>query len=368
MDSPRTLLFVCPLLLASLPAQNDVLHYKFDTGSGDTVLNFADGSQSAPRLGRIVSNGAGSWTAGRFGRGFAGLARTLTMHNRVETGWAASVNGDFTCACFLRATGGGPPPADSDILGVPVTGGFRMHAGGGPLMVEGVDATNTSYSTTANVWQLANAGWVHVAFVVDTNRSTATFYVDGARDASFAIGGGAAITGADFWIGQQLAAQRGSVYDLDEVRLLTRAATPLEVQAWSQESAATDVGFGRGCGGVMLAQNGPPRLGNGSYAVAIGSLSSGSGVLALGGSRTALGALPLPIDLGLFLSSLAGCLWHCSSELTFPMQLDLQGGGAFGLGIPASPSLLNRSVYAQALFTDFAREETTNALAVSIGR
>lgn len=333
------------------------------------MSNFAQGPVAAPREGRIVSNQpASAWTAGRFGRGFAGLARTPNLFNRVETGWAPGINGDFSCAFFLRVSGTGPAPSDNDLIGVPVTGGSRIHSGGSVLMAESVDASRTTYSTNANIWQMASSGWVHVVFVVDTNRGTATFYVNGARDATISMSGGATISAADFWIGQHDSAQRGSVYDLDEVRVLLRAATPIEVQTWAQDSLATDTEFGVGCRGVMRSLNGPPQLGNGSYAMVFGSLPNALGMLAIGGSWVSIGTIPLPFDLGVVLASLRGCLWYTSSDLTFPFALDGQGGGAFGLGVPSAQVLLYRPLYLQALFTDGASEETTNAVAVSIGR
>lgn len=363
------LLVTCSVLAVHTAAQGDVLHYKFDARGGDRVLNFESGPGTAPREGRIASSQpAAVWSPGRFGGGLAGLARMPAMHARVETGWAPAVSGDFTCAFYMRLGGTATPPIDCDLLGVPVAGGFRMHVGTSVLMAESVEASNTVYATNANVAQLAALGWLHVAFVLDTNRSTATYYIDGMRDASFSIGGGAAIAGPDFWVGQHLATRRGSIYDFDEVRILQRAATPLEIQAWVQDSGASDVAFGTGCGGALASMNGPPSLGNGSYAMAAGSLPNAVGLLALGGSRVAFNGIPLPLDLGLVLRSLRGCSWYTSSDLIFPFALDQQGGGAFALPVPGSQFLLYQPLYVQALFTDLASEQSTNAVALSIGR
>ena len=86
------------------------------------------------------------------------------------------------------------------------------------------------------------------------------------------------------------------------------------------------------------------------------------------GHGAGVGAVPLPFALGLLVAGLRGCFWQSSSEVTFAVNLDAQGGGAFGLGIPNVASLLYRPVFAQALFSDVASEASTNALAISIGR
>lgn len=372
----RMLRLRSPLVAAALvltgaaAAQDEVLYYKFDAGPGaDRVLNFAPPRSPAPGEGRVVSNAmVVAWAPGRFAFGLAGLTHLSPSFARVESGWAPSVNGDFTYACFLRFGWANPTPTLSHILGVPTTNGFRAFVNGSRLETAGVDGSTTTYATNADIWQLALAGWVHVAFVVDTNRSTATYYVNGVADARLPLAGAAQIVAPDFWVGQHLGTQPGSVFDLDEVRVLTRAATPLEIQTWARESTAASAEFGAGCGARLIDSSGPPTLGNGSYALLFAAQVNAFGVLAIGGSRHWLGALPLPLDLGLVLPPLRGCFWQSSSEVTFGVNLDAHGGGAFGLGIPNVASLLYRPIFVQALFSDVASEASTNALAISIGR
>lgn len=357
-------------LTGALTAQDDVLYYKFDAGpGGDRVLNFAPASSPAPGEGRVVSNALPTaWSTGRFVFGLAGLTHLSPSFARVESGWAPNVNGDFTYACFLRFGWANPTPTLSHILGVPTTNGFRAFVDGSHLVTAGVDGSTTTYATNADIWQMALAGWVHVAFVVDTNRSTATYYVNGVPDVHQSLAGGAQIAAPDFWVGQHLGTQPGSVFDLDEVRVLTRAATPLEIQTWAREGTAASAEFGAGCGARLVDSNGPPSLGNGSYALIFGAQVNGFGVLAIGGSRHWIGTVPLPFDLGAVLPALSGCFWQSSSEITFGVNLDAQGGGAFGLGVPNVASLLYRPIFVQALFSDVASEASTNALAISIGR
>ncbi len=358
-------------LVATLAAQDDVLYYKFDGApGGDRVLNFAPSSSPAPREGRVVSNAlAAAWSTGRFVHGFAGLSHLAPNYARVESGWAPNVSGEFSYACFLHFGFTNPTPSLTHIMGVPVAGGFRVYLNGGSLVTTGIDPQGTTYQTSANVWQMALSGWVHVLFVVDTNRSTASYYINGLPDVRLNLVNGARIVAPDFWVGQHLASQPGSVLDIDEVRVLTRAANPLEAMTWAAQGTAASTEFGAGCGGGRLVDtNGPPTLANGSYALVFGGQINAFGMLALGGSRHWMGAVPLPMDLGVLFASLRGCFWQSSSDLMFPVNLDLQGGGAFGLGIPNVPSLLNRPIFAQALFSDVISEASTNAFAISPGR
>ena len=359
-------------LLASLAAQNDVLYYKFE-GGGTKALNYAVGSP-APGEGAITNTlttaPVESFVPGQFGEALtSGIAVTPYQANWVSTGWSPSVTGDYTWAMWLRNSRGSAGPSLTYIAGIPTSGAFRIYSGSSILLTVGGAGGTTYYSTNANVYQLATAGWVHVAFVVDTTAMTATYYINGVAETPDPLTALPNISGSGFNVGRQTTTNAPSIYDIDEFRFLTRAATAAEVQAWASQNGAGSSAFGAGCGGT-LAANGLPQLGNLGYALNLASNAPNSvGVMAFGTSRTAWGALALPLDLGLvFGSPLLGCQLECSPDATATLVLDPAGATVQPFPIPAVPAFDGLSFYAQALLlggpTGLA---TTNPVAIALG-
>jgi hypothetical protein len=361
------------VVAASLSAQNEVLYYKFE-GGGTKALNYA-ASSPAPGEGPITNTlttaPTTSFVPGPYGDALtSGVAQTPYQANWVDTGWAPNVTGDYSWAMWMRNSRGNPGPSLTYVAGIPVSGQFRIYSGSSILLTVGGAGGTTYYSTNANVFQLATAGWVHVAFVVDTTAMTATYYINGVPEAPDPLTALPNIVGSTFYIGRQTTANAPSVYDIDEFRFLTRAATAAEVQVWATQNGAGASAFGAGCGGTLTAQNGPPTIGNLTFGMqGTSSAPSSVGVLALGLSRTQWGALPLPLDLGLALGApLAGCQLECSPDVTLTVITDPAGAFQQPFPLLPDPALDGFALYAQTLLlggpTGLA---TTNPLAIVLG-
>jgi hypothetical protein len=341
-------------ITASLAAQTDVLYYKFE-GGGTKALNYADNSPApgeGPITNTLTTAPTTSYVPGRFGEALtSGLTPAPYQANYVDTGWAPSVTGDYTWAMWMRNSRGTAGPSLTYVAGVPVSGQFRIYGGSSILLTVGGAGGATYYSTNANVYQLATAGWVHVAFVVDTTAMTATYYINGVPETPDPLTALPNIVGSTFYIGRQTTANAPSIYDIDEFRFLTRAATATEVQAWATLNGAGASEFGNACGASLTTTNGLPQLGNPlfGFAVSAPAAASSLGVLALGLSRTTWGAVPLPLDLGLVLPPLAGCQLECSPDVTLTVVTDAAGNAQQPLPLPADPALDGFQLYAQTL-------------------
>ncbi len=359
-------------LLTSLAAQNDVLHYKFE-GGGTKALNYAPNSP-APGEGAITNTlttaPTSSFVPGRFGQALtSGITPAPLQANVVDTGWAPSVTGDYSWAMWMYNSRGTAGPSLTYLAGIPVSGAFRIYGGSTILLTVGGAGGTTYYSTVANVYGLATAGWVHVAFVVDTTAMTGTYYINGVPEAPRVLTAMPNITGSDFWIGRQTAAGAPSIYDIDEFRFLTRAVTAPEIAMWATQHPAGDSAFGTACDATLGSTNGLPQLGNVNYALTIGSSApNGVGVLTMGLSRTSAGALPLPVDLGTFLAGMGGCNWECSAEVSLLTLLDPAGAATLGFQIPPVPGFDGIEFFAQGLFVGGPRGVvSTNPFAFVLG-
>lgn len=348
------------------PMGSEELFFKFDERGGARAINFAP--VAAPREGQIVSTLPLAWVGGRFNAALAAGSITPTANsNRVETGWAPGqiTGSDFTWAAFLRVGNNHPAPSLSYVFGIPTALEFRVFTGANSIITSSWMPSAPALRTVANVYALASANWVHVALTIDTNRSSATYYIDGVAEPPIAISGGFTSNVTALNVGQQLPTLGASIYAIDDFRLLTRAATPLEIASWAAASTAVDASYGQGCGADLRSLNGPPTLGNGTYQLAVSSTTSTVGVIGLGGARHDLGGFPLPLDLGLFFPTLAGCHWETSAEVFLPVVLS-GGGGIMPLVIPNSLALRHRSLYAQALVFAGTTPESSNPFVISM--
>ena len=355
-----------------LAAQSDVLFYKFE-GGGSKALNYALGSPAPGEgaiLNTLITAPIGSYVPGRFGEALnSGVTPSPFQANYVVTDWAPNVTGDYTWAMWLRNTRGTAAPSLTYIAGIPVSLQFRIYTGGAALLTTGNAGGTSSYATVANIYQLATAGWVHVAFVVDTTAMTATYYIDGVPEPSRVLAGAPNISGPQFHIGRQLPTLAPSIYDIDEFRFVTRAATATEIQSWATQNGAGVSEFGAGCGATLTTNNGLPQLGNLAFELQLASPAPNSlGVLALGVSRTAWGALPLPFDLGLALPPLAGCQLECSPDVALTAITDASGN--FTLSFPVLPGAAydGFAFYAQGLLlAGPGGFSTTNPVGIVLG-
>jgi hypothetical protein len=354
---------LCPRLL---PAQNEILYYKFDEAGGGRVTNFAPAASPAPEEGTVTSTDVSGFAPGRMGPG-ALRGGGPGGSSFIETGWNGSFSGDFSAAFFMRQRN--PGTALMYFFGNNVGGGFRAFTngvGGRGMILRNWGGTPADLATSRDLQALAAAGWVHVAIVVDTSRGVATWYVDGVPEPAIPIGSGANVPASPgFRAGAQLSA---TYYDIDEFRFLNRAASPVEVRAWSQQTTAADSPFGRGCGATLAASSGPPRLGNALYQLDLAGALARPYLLGIGTSRTTWFGVPLPFDLGAVFGALPGCQWEASLTLVFPGVLDVFGNATVGLPIPNDAALDGASIYGQGFIIVFAAEQTSNPIAIAMGR
>jgi hypothetical protein len=94
-------------------------------------------------------------------------------------------------------------------------------------------------------------------------------------------------------------------------------------------------------------------------------------VLGLGSNRTKLGALPLPLDLGLLHPTLSGCLWESSIDIAILAGLlNDAGAGVVQAPIPNDAAWIGASLWNQSLMVHALTSAvmTSNAWVSSIGR
>ena len=92
--------------------------------------------------------------------------------------------------------------------------------------------------------------------------------------------------------------------------------------------------------------------------------------MAIGSNRLKLGALSLPLDLGLLNTGLKGCMWHSSMDLALvPGALNGVGKATVALPIPNDPKFVGLVLYSQALLFNplIPTPMMTNGFATAIG-
>jgi hypothetical protein len=358
-------------LMSLVPAQQDILHYKFDESGGTQVVNFAPAGSPAPREGTIVSSDVTAFAPGRFGLGSlrGGGTGGTAFRSHIDTGWNGTFTGSFSVACWMLQR---VAPAGTsylfDLGNAPATqGSFRCFSGGVAgrgLYLRYWGGTPNPLILPYDLQTAASAAWVHVAIVVDDVGGAATWYINGAPHTVIPIAGTAAVTGVtqNFLVGFYPQFTGINNYDLDEFRFLNRAATAQEVMLWSLHPPAADGAFGAGCGLTLAGLGGLPTLGNLGYGLNVTGTPS-AGLLVVGRSRVRLGPAPLPLDLGLWLPGLNGCLLHSSADFIL-----VGGTGLTPFGIPQDPALAGAVVYCQAVFAGGAPGWlSSNPLAVALG-
>lgn len=258
-------LFASGLLAPGLAAQTaatDLIYYPFVAGTGNSVLNLYAGTNNpVPRNGTMVStNGGGAWEAnGRTGACMRGKDSTsATNYTYVDTGWKGGMTGSMTMAWFMRLrTDLGLLSNNLPNIGYFTTGigSFRVFTGGvanrglvirawggSPADIYlggGSPLPHTGY----DLHTAAKSRWVHVALVIDASAGTGTWYVDGAAQQVTAITGSVNLptsTGNNLRVGAHTSTGTAFNYDVDDFRLLNRAATPAEISQWAMAYLSAD--------------------------------------------------------------------------------------------------------------------------------
>ncbi|MCA8975075.1 MAG: hypothetical protein KDC98_10155 [Planctomycetes bacterium] len=376
MRTTRICLVTLALTASGSILAQDFIHYKFDSPCTTEVINYATGPQALASNGTIQSTLTGSsYTAGVFGGALAaGSLISPTTYNKVLTGWDPSVQnvtGDLTMAWFMReASPLGSAGTTIDYLAGAPNGGFRLFtngvagrglyqrvilAGGG----NGINATITNDfylpATTYDVQTAAQAGWVHIAMVVDSTAQTADWYVNGTSVLQLTGVPGALISAAGpFMIGAYSTTAGGSAYEMDEFVMSLRAYSATEVLQLSLAQMAGDGDYTSGsttqCGTLGLASTGGrPSLGNASYALEVTPTAPSLFAIQFGFTRCLYaGTFQLPFDGGLLHPLGTGCTVLADGAVTVS-GVATTGPASFPFPIPAAAGFSSVQFYTQAL-------------------
>lgn len=370
MRTPTFAFLILSLSAPSLPAQKEILYYKFDETGGTKVVNFTPPTSPAPREGTLVTTDVTGFAPGRFGAGALRGATSSSIRSHIDSGWDGTFSGDFTIAWWMRQRTA--PSGTSyvfDLGNLPSSQqSFRCFTGGVAsrgLYLRWWGGTPTDLTLGYDLQTAAAAVWVHVAIVVDSTAGTAIWYIDGKAHTTIPITGSAnVVTGTqNFFVGFYTQFTGPTYYDMDEFRFLNRAAVMPEILAWSLIAPGAEGSFGKGCGHTLAGAGTRPSIGNSSYALTLAG-APGAGLLAIGRNRSSLSGIPLPIDLGLAIPGLGGCLFHSSMDLTLAVV-----PGNIPLPIPGDSFLLGVGLYCQAVLVTPTHTgwSSSNALALSIG-
>jgi len=369
-----TRLVIALALSTATASAQELLHYKFDGGCGDKVINYAAGSP-APNEGTIVTNLAGapaaSWKAGVWrGALTGGTTVSPQVHNYVDTGWnPGTITGSMTWASWIKMDPAAPTPSLTYMFGTGTN--FRIFTGGGGFfLTSGWGGSNVN--TVANIQTLARAAWTHLALVLDGSTMTGTYYVNGVPEAPVTLTSAVNWNSTAFFVGKHSSLSYPNIFDLDEFILANRAMSASEIAALAVSPRAGDSVYGSGgCGGLSLqSSGGAPVLGNGSYALSLNSTNAATIAVNVGSSRCRLlGVLALPFDLGAILPQFAGCVIETDQDvLTF--------GGSKGPGtlmipfpIPTAAVLAGVNLYVQAPGIDSGGGNLimSNACSIALG-
>jgi hypothetical protein len=137
--------------------------------------------------------------------------------------------------------------------------------------------------------------------------------------------------------------------------LYTSTGVISELSAGRNPQAAA-LTFGTSCTGAVIqpaafAHVGYPVIPSPAFQAQLTSLKPlAGGALLLGGSRTRLGALPLPFDLTLI--NMAGCWLYQDLLVSFPFASDASGVASVPLPIPNQPTLQGAHVILQGFVVD----------------
>ncbi len=374
------------VVAAALPAQQDIIFYKFEGGSGDGVVNFGDPGPRTDRIGQLEPDSSGIpvsalWGPGKHGAGglAAGVSNQYTA-GRVNTGWDGRIEDgeDVTLAFFFRAiwpisTGSVNPmfecPSNEPSLRLQAIG---WTSAWGQLRID----WNNAGMNTSTVWlpqdvlTPAYSDWVHIAIVIDRTAGSSFgiihWYIDGVAQIPLSSNSLYDIVGSiEPWrVGF-------GAFRFDDVRLSLRAVPPAEIMQWASSDEAADARFADPCvpyGQLALLDNvtgTTPFIGNGAYQLSLFAPYGALARIVVGLDRTN------PQDLGTLVNpALSGCLLHPSQDLLLPVvTLPPTGRIDFPFPVPNDPGLVGLCLYAQAVGLNPWTSDwfSTNAFAAALG-
>lgn len=351
-------------LAALSPAQtsSEILYYRFLRPNQKQIINSAGGG---PKLGTVVTTLPQNMitTVGKSGFALRGTSNATTAHNYVDSGWSGTLTNDFTVAWYQRQE---VSPGTTLSYVISNRGSFRIFTNGVAatgLWCRAWGGAPSDLKLTTNIQSISAARWVHIALVVDWSGSrTAKWYVDGKLDTTIAITAPAnAGTGQNtFRLGAHTSTSLTYAYNIDEFRLMDRAASACEVSGWINANLACDGPYNEaGCTAKLASANGPPKLGTQSYRLTMqGKAQVRPFVVALGLRGV------LKLDLGLVYPKMRGCKWDNSAIVFAAGATNQQGRGTLPYPIPNAASLVGLDLFNQGAIIP---DEGANGFLVRIG-
>ncbi len=370
----RSSLFVFLTGVSGLFAQSssEIFYYRFDEAKGSTAANDYAASKRAPAQGNIVQKAKKLWVKGRFGTAMQGAepaTATTSAHNYLDTGFVGKLSGSLTICWHMKRRS--TLQSSKAYYFVSGEGLFRIFTNGivsKGLSIRGWGGADIDFKT--DVQGGAVTEFQHLAVVIDGTKKKAELYLDGVSKETISIAVPVSVPARKlgFRVGAHTRLATTSFWDLDEFRLLERAASVREIAHWS----TAVLSYGKGCGATLSAGTGGlPRIGNAQHRLALKATANTVGILAVGLSDQKLfGVVPLPMDLVALFPGFKGkgCFWLTSSELFFPVTVTTTGDANLPFPIPAQTALLRISLYNQCLvgFGKKGKEESSNGLQLTI--
>jgi PKD repeat protein len=373
------------LIQVLAPTENtesaEILSYQFNEVRGGVVANTAS-TTSAPAFGTVLDGDGWQTDPGRAAfsgnePGAGALGFDTSRANGVDTGWPLNLTSSYTFMWWQRQQGtSGNPYVFATPTGIgnlriwldTVSGAWSLRDWGGANF----NANNTAITDGSQL-----GVWNHCAVVVDVTSGTATWYVNGAVDATTTFAGPIALSDTDFYVGS-LSNSTTSIlndeFDLDDFRLYARALSQMEVQTAMMSESPTTSNYGTGCapgGGAVPSLRGAaaPQLGNAGFGVELSGFAPSSPITLNVGLTTVtdpLGGLPLPFDLGAVLPGFfAGCVIEVPLATALGFGADGAGNALLPIPVPADPALAGAHIYMQAYGLNGSGFSFTEALDIN---
>ncbi|MBK9385915.1 MAG: PKD domain-containing protein [Planctomycetes bacterium] len=332
----------------------DLLQYQFNDVRGTEVANGAS-TAAFPAAG--LASGSG-WMGDPGPRRRVFAANTpplgsLGAHpvggHWIDTRGRLSLSGSWSASFWLRRR---PESTGTNPLAY-VLGDGRMR-----VLLGGVAGASIGFRGTlvgdfyAQTSLAADHAWHHVVLVVDDAAGRASWYIDGELDATvgflattFAYAGSANLS---------LGANAGATpltahYDLDDFRLISRAATLEDVAAcsWGERASATTIDPACTVGGAtaILSTSARPRTASTTSLLLSGAAPLAPAAFMIGLDPSLGGLLPMPLPGVLDPACTLGVL----PAVSLPVATDQLGGAAQLVAIPDEPLAWGVHVYAQVL-------------------
>lgn len=317
------------------------LYYKFDRGAGAVVVNYGTEQVSS----KMVNMGVGPWQSpGKYGASMLqGSDMTSATHyNYCDTGWNKGFTGDFTVHWWMKERF---PVVGNNTYVFGGPSGFRCFTydpAGASLMIRGASGDILMPTVGASLLARAQAAaGVSVGLVV--SGTSAQWYVDGQKHgAAIKLPAAPVVLAGTLNIGTSTVYPNSSIWDIDEFRLCTRAASEAEIKLWHATATAAVGSFGTSCGVTLGTTGGAPRVGNLKYTHTISGPPNMRFLYVIGFASA-------PFDMGIVFPELKGCTWYPRFDIQLVAATGASGSIALPGPVPNDSSIAGLFLESQVL-------------------